>query len=141
VGTPDMPGQPTWLADQLKAASEDARGQLRAGGAVSEAAPGSAAARFGELLKTLLTSAPFEDTCGHIPRRSAQPVHWIPAVRTLWQCGSCAEQMLDDWIRVDYWRCDLCGRDIASTHPAPSLVHTTWGLVTIHGVACAACDT
>ena len=82
--------------------------------------------------------AGMEGHCGHLHPRVAQPVHWLPAVPNLWQCDSCAKMLVDEWLRLDYHKCDLCQRSLDG-EPAPVLVETTAGMVIIHAVTCAAC--
>ena len=46
--------------------------------------------------------------------------------------------LVDEWLRLDYHKCDLCQRSLYG-EPAPVLVETTAGMVIIHAVTCAGC--
>jgi hypothetical protein len=128
------------LTDQVRAASDDARQRLLAG-------PGGPArentddefpsvTRLREMLRAQL-AAGFYGDCGHFRPRAAQVVNWFPAIRDVWQCDPCAQLIIDDWLRQDYSRCDLCHASLDDL--APVLIHQTAGMVIIHAVLCASC--
>lgn len=142
----DVPGQAGWLTDQIRAAEADARRELARAGGVQHAPAHTEPAidRLKERLGAQI-DAGFYGDCGHFQPRAAQPVHWVPAIKDIWQCAACAKLLVDEWLREDYDRCDLCGRvltqvdqDVITTEQR-SLFECTAGVVIIHAVLCARC--
>jgi hypothetical protein len=125
--------------DQVKAAAADARQRFAAGGPTQEVPAGGIAAidTLIEMLERQLGEG-FDGNCGHLQYRDAQPVHWLPAIPRLWHCDACAQMLVDEWLREDYHRCDLCRRSLAG-EPTSALVEAPAGMVIIHAVACASC--
>jgi hypothetical protein len=140
------PGQADWLTDQIRAAEADARRELARSGGIQHAPAGTEPAvdRLKERLGAQL-AAGFYGDCGHFEPRVAQPVHWVPAVKDVWQCGPCAKLLVDDWLREDYDRCDLCQRALSHgdqgviTTEERTLFECTAGVIIIHAVLCAEC--
>ncbi len=129
----------SWLTDQIKAAVADAGQRLADAGPVEQAQPGRDGA-IGQLRELLVRQldAGLEGQCGHLPPRVAQPVHWLPAIPNLWHCDACAQRLIDEWLKVDYHKCDLCWRRL-SDEPHSVLVETTVGHALIHAVTCSGC--
>jgi hypothetical protein len=136
---------PTWQADQARAAAADAVHRVREGvasGGFVHSGQEMPAGVFNGLKRLLFAQAGLELCDESHFRGGVQPMHWIPSMPGIMRCDNCAQAAVDSYVRDRADRCDLCGRqDLRNpaAAPPPNLIHVPVGQFIIHAVICPGC--